>query len=270
MLKKIFILVFVFISTFVFAHEFWIIPQKSRLRVGETTTLSFNVGEDFTAEKWAGKAKRLLSLTDYNGKEKNDFTEAAIKSDTNDLSISFKTEGTHLLVMQSKNSLIALEADKFNDYLIEDGMEDMLETRKQKGELQKPSRELYQRCAKNLLQVGDKMTNTFKKVVGLPLEIVPMQNPYDCKIGDKLTVKILFQGKALKNKKIFTWHKNLNDPAYAKTRKTQYTTDNKGKVTFVLDQKGEWLVSLVQMIDLGEANKEGNYQSFWASLTFDL
>jgi uncharacterized GH25 family protein len=37
--------------------------------------------------------------------------------------------------------------------------------------------------------------------------IIPMQNPYFSKIGDKIMVKVLFNGEPLKDKMIVTWNK---------------------------------------------------------------
>ena len=99
----------------------------------------------------------------------------------------------------------------------------------------------------------------------MPLELIPLQNPYTLKDMDKLTVKVLFQGKPLVKKMVVTWHKSAN----IKTQHEKYYTDAEGTITFPLTQRGQWMISTVQMIPLMN-NAEGNYQSYWGNLTFEF
>lgn len=252
-------------SSILFAHEFWLMPNKFKVKVNELMTLTFYVGEDFTGEIWEKRKERTLKVTDFVGKKQTDLTDLAIQSDSNDINLSFDKGGTHVLAMRSKNSFIALEAEKFNAYLKDDGIENIYALRQKNGDLDKPSRELYSRCAKTLIQVGEKTDNTFKKNTGMPLEIIPLENPYLAKLGNKMTVKVLFNNKPLRNKMIVTWNKT----ATTKTRQQKLRTDAKGHMTFTLDEKGQWMISTVHMIAL-DNNPEGNYQSYWGNLTFEL
>lgn len=260
------ILVSILISSSVlFAHEFWLMSNKFRVSINESIALNYYVGEDFMGELWKRKKDKTLKLTHFTGQTQIDLTELSIKSDTNAISLKFENEGTHVLALETKNSFIALEAQKFNEYLKDDGIDNIYALREQKSELNKPSKEFYRRCAKTLIQVGAKSDNTFKKNTGMPLEIIPMQNPYFSKIGDKMTVKVLFNGKPLSDKMVVTWNKT----AATKTRQQKLRTDANGQMTFFLDQKGQWMVSTVHMIPV-ENNPEGDYQSFWGNLTFEF
>ncbi len=252
-------------NTLLFSHEFWLMPDKFRVKVNELFTLTFYVGEDFTGEIWGNKKERTLKLTHFTGEIKSDLTKLSIESDTYDIVLNFVNEGTLVLTLESKNSFIALDAEKFNAYLKEDGIDDIYEFRKKDGDLDKPSKELYRRCAKTLVQVGTNTDNTFKKNTGMPLEIIPLQNPYTAKMGDKMTVKILFNGKPLKNKMVVAWNKTIT----TKTRKQKLKTNNDGQVSFPLDQKGQWMISTVQMIPVID-NVDANYQSYWGNLTFEF
>ena len=253
------------ISSPLLAHEFWLMPSKFRVKMNEPITLTFYVGEDFMGEIWGKKRERTLKLTRFSRTRQMDLTDLAIKSDSNDLALTFDKEGTHVLTMESKNSFIALEATKFNDYLKDDGIENIYQLREKNGDLDKPSKELYRRCAKTLIQVGLKTDKTFKKKTGMPLEIIPLQNPYTLNSGDKMTVQVFFNGQPLANKMIVTWNKT----ATTKTRQQKLRTDKKGQMTFPLDQNGQWMVSLVHMTPV-ENNPEANYQSYWGNLTFEF
>ena len=264
-MRKILTIIFVLIFTGLFAHEFWLMPSKFRLEKNETIDLRLYVGEDFTGEIWANRIKRLLNLKIHSKSKVSDLTNQAILSDSLPIPIKFSTEGTHLLSMASKNSFIALEADKFNDYLIEDGIENIYELRKKNGQLNNPSREFYSRCAKSLVQVGNKTDDSFKKNTGMPLEIIALKNPYLLKVGGQMQVKVLYKNQPLPNKMILAWHKTSTQ----KTTHQKLRTDKNGVLSLVLDKKGYWMISTVHMIEL-KNNPEADYQSYWGNLTFEI
>ena len=252
-------------STFLFAHEFWLMPSKFRVKPGEIFSLNFFVGEDFNGELWAKRRERTAKFTHFSNQTLNDLTPLALQSDSGAVSLKFNEVGTHLLSFESKNSFIALDAEKFKSYLLEDGIDNIYELRKKNGEMNKNSREFYRRYAKTLIQVGDKMNNTFKKTVGTSLEIIPQKNPYALKVGEQMIIQVLYEGKPLADKLVVTWNKTN----ITKTRQLKYKTDKKGKIHFPLDQHGVWMVSLVHMVPLMN-NTEADYQSLWGDLTFEF
>ncbi len=247
------------------AHEFWLAPNRFRVQPGQTVKLDFLVGEDFHGELWGARTRRTASLFHYFGNQKSDLTAQALASDSTAITFQCKKAGTHLLAMRSNNSFLELEGDKFNDYLAEDGIENILALREQRGELEKPAREFYQRCAKALLQAGKKTDETYALNTGMPLEIIPLQNPYALRVGDKLKVQILFEGNPLPDAVVRTWHKTDE----TKTNQGKARTNAEGIAEFTLDAKGFWMVSLVRMVEYSDKS-QADYQSFWASLTFVL
>ncbi len=172
-------------------------------------------------------------------------------------------EGTQLITMQSNYAFIELEAEKFNDYLKEDGLENIYELREKNNELAKPSKEFYGRFVKLLVQTGDKVTDTYKKKIGTPVEIIPNKNPYATKSGDYLSCLILVNGKTAINQLVKVWNKIGNT-----TFLQNMYTEKDGTITFPLNSKGPWMVSTVKMIT---SEKPGaDYQSMWSSLVFEI
>ena len=247
------------------SHEFWLAPHSFHYKPGEAVELDLRVGEDFHGDIWGARKKRTASVTHYFGKQKEDLTLQALATDSAAIIFKCKKAGTQLLAMRSSNSFIALEADKFNDYLKEDGIENILALREKQGQLDKPSREWYQRCAKSLLQVGKKTDNTYAINCGMPLEIIPLQNPYQLKVGDQLPVKILFEGKPLADAAVRSWQK-MDE---TKTNQGSARTNAQGIAQITLNAKGTWMISLVRMVETADRS-EADYQSYWASLTFEM
>ncbi len=266
-MKKINLYLFFLISawTLFSSHEFWLAPNQFQVKPGQSVRLDLLVGEDFHGEIWGARKKRTETLHHYFGKQKEDLTAQALASDSLSIEFKCKKSGTHLLAMRSNNSFIELKAEEFNVYLKEDGIENILALREKKGELGKPSREFYQRCAKAILQVGNKKDDTYAINCGMPLEIMPLQNPYELKIGDKLPVKILFEGKPLADVVVRSWHK-VDE---TKTNQGRFRTNTQGIAAIELNAKGIWMISLVRMVETSDKS-QSDYQSYWGSLTFEL
>ncbi len=264
MKKKIISLVFIIALTgLVNAHEFGLQPTKFRYTPGELVNIDFMVGESFTGEFWDMKRHHVEMLQLHSLSGSTDLIQTIKKTERKNLSVKIEKEGTHMLIMRSDAAFIELEAEKFNDYLKEDGLDYILEKRKAANTLDKPAREHYIRFAKLLVQAGDGVDDTYKKRTGMRIEIIPEQNPYSLKSGDYLQCLILFEGKPLPHTLVKVWSR-LNNTTFLQNM----YTESDGTLKFPLSTKGYWMVSTVKMI---AAEKPGaDWQSMWGSLVFGI
>jgi uncharacterized GH25 family protein len=259
MTKKISLLLTLFCFTPLFAHECWVAAKKFVLQKGETAELSLHVGENFEPEIWKGK---LQSLTYFFEKQQKDILPLLQDTTKQQFSLPTQGEGTQLVALNSTDKYIKLEAEKFNDYLKEDGLLEVLEFRKKNNQIDSFGTELYQRCNKILLQVGNKKTETYKQIVGTRLEILPQQNPYDS--PKNLTIKVLFDGKPAINNMVVMWQK-----VGGKTVKTNLFTNKNGIVIFSPNYATNCMISTVKMVE-NENKAKAQWHSYWANLTFGL
>jgi len=225
--------------------------------------VDFMVGESFAGEFWDLKDHKVERLEMYNLDGKKDLLSEVKPTQGKNLSFTFSQAGTHLLTMQSDIAYIELEAQKFNDYLKEDGLDYILDERKKANELEKPSKEHYTRFTKLLVQSGDKPDDTYKKKVGLRLEIIPDKNPYALTSGDHLQCQILFEGKPSAHALVKVWS-HIGNRVFLQN----IYTENDGTIKFPISNKGPWMVSSVQMIH-SEKDKS-IYHSLWTSLVFGI
>ena len=244
-------------------HEFWIGLSNYRVAANGNVAVQFYVGEDFKEEVWAARKSRTGKVIHFSNNRQTDITNKFIP-DSLPVALTNLVLGTHMITMESKPSYIEMKADKFNEYLAEDGIDDIAVLRKQKNQLSKDSREFYQRFAKTIFQSGAVVDSTYKIITGMRLELIPGKNPYSLKAGNKLPMLILFNGKPLHNYKIRTWNK-IKGKLYTGT----LITDNDGSVNVPLNHTGEWMISLVKMTE-NEIKDEADYTSYWGSLTFGL
>lgn len=225
--------------------------------------MGFMVGENFEGELWDLKKNKIekLELSHLN---KNIDLRPQVKTDAKEkLRYKFVEDGTYLLSMQSNRAYVELEAEKFNNYLNEDGLENVLDIRTKTNTLDKPSKEFYSRYLKLLVQAGNKTDDTFKKKTGMRIEIIPNQNPYLLKSGDYLQCFVLFDGKPSAHQLVKVWNKIGNT-----TFQQNNYTENDGTIKFPISSKGTWMVSTVKMIP--SEKLDADWESFWSSLVFGI
>lgn len=245
------------------SHEFWMQPLKFFYQKGETAGIDFRVGENFEGARWSLKRHRIERLEHHSSAG---VQKISIPTDTARkplLEVALKAEGENLIAMQSNNAYLELDAEKFNAYLKEDGLDEIINHRIKSNTVNTSSREHYQRNAKLLLSCGDVHDETFKKNTGMPLEIMALQNPYTTALGSEIRFQILFENKPHAFALVKVWHK-----AESRTFMQNVYTDKDGIITTRLSGKGAWMISCVKMRAATE--KDIDWQSYWGSFVFGI
>ena len=264
------------IFTAALAHEFWLEPPSYRLQPGQTVSLRPLIGPDFKGEPWSNKAAKVLQLRRYGPTpaDTTDLTPApgAAPADTFRTAFTFARPGTHLVLMRSTNSFLVLPADQFTAYLREEGLDYILSLRQERDQQDQTGRETYRRCAKTLIQVGDAAAtpavtdSACRRVYGLPLELVPDQNPYRVATDKSLTVRVLRAGRPARGVAVQVWQRQPGGLPV-----THFTTraNQNGRVLLRLSGPGPYLLAAVDMAAAPAALRDrADWQSTWASLTF--
>jgi len=255
-MKKLTLALAILFASTASAHEFWLEPLHFH-RAGKVL---IQVGENFAGEAWKGSGKRAVRIRDTHGSQ---VTPMRLSGPAQ-VKIPGGQPGAHLLSFSNSNSFIRLQAEKFNDYLSDDGLDTALQLRKERGQEQRQGREFYQRCVKTLVQVdpvadGDA---TFAHEVGLPLELIPVENPYAGHAPGPITFRLLYRHRQLNNALVQVWHR-----ADGRTTQTKLRSDERGEIHFEIWHSGRWMVSSVHMVPLTPGQK-ADWQSYWASYTF--
>lgn len=275
MINRLTCIAIFFGSTAALAHEFWLEAPSFRLQPGQTVSVHTFIGADFKGEHWTTKATKIQRLVRY-GPAPADSTSltpsSPVETDTFRTAFYFRQPGTHVVLLRSTNSFIELPAEQFTAYLREEGLDYPLKLRQERDEMAKPGRETYRRCAKTLIQVGDAAVapvasdSACRRVYGLPLELVPEQNPYRLAADKALTVRVLRAGKPAFGAAVHVWQRQ---PDGLPT--THYTTraNQNGRILLRLSGPGPYLLASVEMgISPAKLRDRADWQSTWASLTF--
>lgn len=240
------------------AHPFWIEPEDFRPAAGAKVPLHLLVGVDFKGEpvlytpEWI---ERYL----YAAPDGQQDIAGTLGDDPAGY-LPVKSAGFYTIGYYSKKFDLSFEDfAKFAEYLKLEGLERNLQIAERRFKIRKGILELYTRCAKSLVKVGD-ATGPIDREFGFPIELIAETDPYG---GDKkIRVRLLYRGKPLEGALVIAFSRK--DPLTAQ----RIRTDKDGRATIELNQPGVWLLNAVHMIPTGILSS-ADWESYWASLTFE-
>jgi uncharacterized GH25 family protein len=230
------------------AHDTYLMPAKFMVKSGKPLLVSVHNGDSFPASEHATDPARLkTSLTDMRiaGRATHGIAEVT-------------KPGSFYITAETVPKRIVLEPDKFDAYVREEGMQHIVPARKQKNQT-----ELYRKFAKALV-TADAPDRGYATPAGLTIEIVPEADPSAIRPGASLPVQVLFKGKPAADLQVERAWAN----AGKSDRKIVGRTDNNGRIAIPVDSEGRWRLHAVQM--QASTTPEADWESFWASLTFEI
>src|SRR5688500_15235321 len=243
------------------AHDLWIEPTAFLAEAGKVIGVKLRVGVDLLGDP----VPRDPALIDRFIVADRTGTRPIIGRDGEDPAglLRITTPGLMIVGYASKASQIVLPAQKFKEYLVEEGLEQVATLRAKRNETNAEARESFARCAKALISSGPVMASDADRALGFTLELIAERNPYALQPGQSLPVRLLYQGKPLAGALIVAV--NRRNPA----AKVSARSDKDGRVTLSLSDPGMWLIKAVHMT-AAPAGAASQWDSFWAALTFEL
>jgi uncharacterized GH25 family protein len=247
-------------ATPAFAHDFFLAPSSHRVDPGDSVSVVMHVGSDQEMDELPRSNRRVIKFDAITG---DDVRALEGKHGASPAGrVALDKPGVATIVFHSSHTDIELEGPKFEAYLEEEGLEDIIAQRKQLGVTASPGRESYARYAKALVSVGDAKTGWDRKV-GLPAELVALTDP---RAGGTAQFQLLFEDKPRAGARVDILRiekARLVSMGHART-------DADGKVSLAIPGDGVWLVATTLMRRTPEGLQvEGDWESFWVSITFE-
>lgn len=247
----------------VVAHDLWLIPPGAT-KQNEKATVSAVSGNKFPNGDHAPDpskfAKRIVIDPDGVASEAD---AAGTEAKAGLLMWTPAKSGVYAVAVQTTPKLITLDADAFNDYLVSDGLPHIYRLRAKEKTLDRPAVERYTKSPKALVRVGNGKGGDSTKPLGLPLEIVPLADPFGRKAGEALKVRVLFQEKPLAAANLGWDHPSEADGPAGTVR-----TDRNGEALIPIAQAGLMTIRLTHMTR--PKAKDYEWESFWTTLTFRI
>lgn len=247
------------------AHEFWIDVQPAAPAAGASADATLHVGEYFTGDLVGVTTSHAAAVRLYSRAGVADLGKSVpATSMLRSLPLSFPRPGTYVLAYESHPSEVVLPAEKFHDYLRQEGLDAVVRQREAAGTAGTPGRERFRRSAKALVAVGGQPDASFAVATAQRLEITPVTDPLSAAPGDVLRFTLKFDGRPLAGVLLKAWHgRGVRLPA------AQSVSDAQGRVALQLPKAGPWLLNAVHMIP-ASGSARVDWDSFWGSLTFEM
>lgn len=256
------------------AHDLWIESSVPLAARGDEMILHLFLGEAFKSEEERPLQKDHITRFDlFSDRARRRDLLAMGQDEQLPVAKARLESGAGLVVMDRPARPITMPADKFNRYLVDEGLDGITALRTRLGQTDQPGREMYSRYLKTLTQERDPLAATpstlYKRRVEQRLEILLETDPGLMKPEGMLAVKVLFEGKPLVGARVFAYRRIPNEPS---PDALTAITSARGLAEFKIDQPGLWLVRLVHMRPSVDKRPDApaQWESFWAAYTFSV
>ena len=243
------------------AHDLWIEPSTFLPNLGEIVSLRLRVGQDLLGDP----VPRDPSLIEQFIVADDTGRQPVVGRDGRDPAgfVRAGTRGLLIVGYRTKPSAVELPAEKFNEYLKEEGLEGVATVRARRNETGAKGRELFSRCAKSLVLAGRATEAQGDQTLGFTLELVAERNPYAIALGQEVPFRLTYEKRPLPGALVIAINR------LSPSEKLRARTDDDGRVRFQFKRGGMWLVKAVHMVP-APAGVAADWSSYWASLTFSL
>jgi uncharacterized GH25 family protein len=237
-----------------YAHDMWINMQDYSLEKSKPAMLTVGYGHAFVvpAKEFLSRDRvDTVSFLSHDGKEVLSVPEGDAKYQSKS---AFGAEGSYLAVVKQRAGFSSKTVDGYQNGKNKKDLKDVIECK------------YSEKYAKALFTVGSAGGDSFSKVLGHSIEIVPMQDPAKLKKGDLLRVKILLQGKPARTN-VYGTYAGFSEESGTFAYTT--STDKDGVAKIKLINEGTWLLLVKEEMAYPDATV-CDKQSRAASLTFQV
>jgi uncharacterized GH25 family protein len=244
----------------VFAHDMWIEPTTFSPLSGEIVGARLLVGQGMLGDP----LPRTTSLINQFVVEDASGRKPLVGRDGGNPAgyLRVNNPGMSVVGYFSNPSTVDETAEKFNQYLKEEGLDSIAALRASRNQTNAPVHEMFSRCAKSLVLSGSPSNADGDRQLGFTLELLAEKNPYTLRSGEDLPVRLTYQNRPLAGTLVVAMNR-LNP-----SEKVSARTGADGRVRLRLKPGGMWLIKAVHMLPAPAATN-ADWVSYWASLTFE-
>jgi len=272
--------VFAFVGMLSFAvaqaHQTYMISDLYELRPGTDNYLMLKNGTYFeSGYSITRKMSRDISIV-MGGERKTPPDDEVEDVDGNPsykqtyIKVFAEKEGTGIAGLAAHPDYIALPAEVFENYLVHEGLDDAVAEFRATND-RTTIRERYTKHAKGIFQVGKPLSDDYKHVLDYKAEIFVEQNPGSVKVGDEMSIQVMFDGKPLANQQVYASHAGIEAPegkTIPEIAVHSLRTDEDGKASFEITEKQKWYIQLIHMQKVDD--EDAYWESNWSTITFEI
>lgn len=248
------------------AHDLWLVPSSFAPEPGEPVAVAIRVGHDPASAEPLPYRPGWVERFVYAGPEEGEI-RGAPGSDPAGYA-RFEAPGLYALALVSGATGHEMEVAGFERYLAEEGLEEAAGPRSGAVYADGVVHEAFSRSVKSLVRVGGDGAAEpigFDRPLGLPLELIPLDDPFDPR-AKALRLQVLLDGEPASGVRV-----DLRplDPEAVASPSAPAVSDADGEVRLDLPPESpRLLATAVVLLPPGETS-DAEWHSVWTSLTFE-
>jgi len=218
------------------AHDTWLMPESANTALGAVVRVVMTSGGAFPKPESAIDPDRIARAEIREAGVSRRIPRRSRTPDALEFAIPLDSPGVAIVAVSLKPKTLVLEDAKVAEYLEEIGARETAGAVWARVPAPKQWRESYRKHAKTYLRTAESGDESWKRPIGLALEIVAVTDPTRLKAGDTLSIRVLRDGAPLSDFAVRA------DPGSG-GRVLRKKTGADGGVAFALDRSGPWLLA---------------------------
>jgi uncharacterized GH25 family protein len=249
------------------AHDFWLIPNAFVIASGGEVIVHGQTSSLFPTSESAVTTDRLTLARVFGATDDETITALSTQDRSVVLRHRPSSPGQKIVAASLDWRNVNETAESFRKYLVLEGAEDALTRYEQAGALPTaPIVRRYAKYAKTVVEVGDG-PRAFHRVIGQPLEFVPLADPRDARAAARLGFRLLFQGRPLARARI---HAEMAPSKGSKSpQATELISGDDGTVDIALKAAGLWNVRTIHVVPAPKG-AGADWEVHWATFVFEV
>lgn len=264
---------FLLLPTAASGHDLWLEPSTFVSPAGERLDIDIRLGHADSPETQARDGRRIVHFEALGPLADRDAATVPVLGLEGARPAGVlrpQAPGRYVVGYRTTDARSELPAERFESYLLEEGLEAIRDVRRERGEADSPGTERFSRAAKALITIGTAESTTAKssdpqptadRRLGFRLELVAEEDPSRWQDGGSMTFRLWFEDRPRAGARVDAI--SLDEPGVTLDART----DDDGRVTFRLPRGGRWFVAAVHMVETPPSVAE-DWQSIWSSLSF--
>lgn len=254
-------------ASFAVAHDFWLVPDAFRVAVAGEVVVRGQTSSAFPTTLSAVTPDRVTEARIVGASASDDERITALSTHDNSLVLRHRprTPGQKIVAVAVGWRLVNETAASFRKYLVAEGAEDALKHYDRAGQL--PTGDIVRRYAKygkTALEVGDG-PRAFDRVIGHPLEFIPLSDPGAARASSELRVRLVFQGQPLARVRV---HAGVAPTAGRATPPERLlVTSDDGVVAVPVGVAGLWNIRTIHVVPT-PPGADANWDVHWATFVY--
>ena len=249
------------------AHDFWLVPNAFHVADGGAVEVRGQTSSRFPTSESAVTPDRITEARVVGGGE--DVRIADVSTSGTSLLLRHRpsTAGQRLIAVSIAPRSVRASGPGFKQYIELEGNPALAARYEREGLLPKTDSitRRYAKYAKTCVEVGRGGPRSFARVLGQPLEFVPLSDPATLKAGDTLALRLLYKGQPLAEMAV---HAGVAQ-GEGEPEDVHLATDRSGIARLALTRGGLWNVRTLHVVP-APAGSGADWDSHFATVVISV